>query len=55
MKVDDKVIEKNDDLLVRNEIKDQIVFDVKNLQTHFPIYEGTFFKKQHERSFDERF
>ena len=46
MKVDDKVIEKNGDLLVRNEIKDQIVFDVKNLQTHFPIYEGTFFKKQ---------
>lgn len=39
-------VEVNDDKLLRNEIKDELVFDVKNLETHFPIYDGTFIKKQ---------
>ena len=41
-----KKVENNDDVLLRNEIKDELVFDINNLETHFPIYEGTFFKKQ---------
>lgn len=39
-------VDKKDDRLVRNTIKDELVFDVRNLKTHFPIYEGTFRKKQ---------
>lgn len=31
---------------IRNKAKEDIVFDIKNLQTYFPVYKGTFKKKK---------
>lgn len=41
MKSENQVLEKTNN----QRVKDEIVFDIKNLKTYFPIYEG-FIKKK---------
>ena len=36
----------NSDAQIRNKAKDNVVFDIKNLKTYFPVFEGTFKKKK---------
>lgn len=40
-------VEKNDsDVQIKNKLSEKLVYDIKELQTYFPVYEGTFKKKK---------
>lgn len=43
---EEKDINLDSDRQIRNVAKDEIIFDIKNLETYFPVYEGTFKKKK---------